>query len=87
MTTGDLREALMSARHTMTLSSQDWSTASDFAWLYGLIVGWNDDPDEVACGGVAEGDALSRMAERFGWPDEVVARLKRMRASIDAVTK
>ena len=86
-TAQDLRKALTSARNTMTMSSRDWSTARDFAWLYGLLVGWDDDPDEVASGDTAEGDALGRMAERFGWTDEAVARLTRMRASIEAVTR
>jgi hypothetical protein len=71
-----LREALTNAHGTMALSSQDWGAASDFAWLYGIIVGWSD----------GEGDALPDLAERFGWSDEAVDRLRRMRAAVAEVT-
>jgi hypothetical protein len=69
----DLREALVSARHCMAFSSQDWSTNADFAWLYGILVGWSDD----------EGDALPQLAERFGWRPEIVERLRRHRAAVN----
>lgn len=52
--------------HTMTLSSNDWSTAPDFAWLYGITVGW-------------DGPAMKELATKFGWPAEKVARLRRLR--------
>jgi hypothetical protein len=75
-----VRDALLSARHTMATSSQDWSTARDFAWLWGILVGWKDDdgdPDE---------ETLAVLADRFGWTPEHVERLKLLRAAVAEVT-
>lgn len=75
----DLRDALISARHTMTFSSNDWGSARDFAWLWGILVGWgegpsDDDPDA--------GDALGALAARFGWTEADKARLRRLHAAV-----
>lgn len=75
-----VREALLSARHTMATSSQDWSTARDFAWLYGILVGWTDDdgnPDVVT---------LNIFADRFGWAPKRIEQLKALRAAVAEVT-
>ncbi len=69
-----LREALTSARRTMAFSSQDWGSARDFAWLYGILVGWSDD----------EYDAHHQIAQRFGWSDGDVEKLRRLRAAVEA---
>jgi hypothetical protein len=37
------------------------------AWIYGIVCGWDDD-------------MLPELADKFGWSDEAVARLKRLRA-------
>lgn len=68
----DLYSALDSAHSTMALSSQDWSASRDFAWLYGILVGWSD----------GEGDALPDLAERFGWSADDMDRLRRLRAAV-----
>lgn len=52
--------------HTIALSSNDWSSASDFAWIYGIAVGW-------------DGPAMKELTAKFGWPAEKVARLRRLR--------
>lgn len=79
----DLRAALKSAHQTMVFSSNDWSTARDFAWLYGIFVGRdNNDPDD------ADGyDSLAELAARFGWTEQQVERLKRFRAAVEAVER
>ena len=79
----DLYSALDSAHATMALSSQDWSVARDFAWLYGILVGWDNEPTG---GDVDQGDgkALDDLAERFGWSDDQVDRLRRLRAAVAA---
>ncbi len=69
-----LREALTSARRTMTTSSNDWGSARDFAWLYGILVGWADD----------EYDAHHQIAQRFGWTGRDVEKLRRLRAAVEA---
>jgi hypothetical protein len=75
----DLVSALDSARTTMTLSSQDWATAGDFAWLYGILVGWDDDPEG---GDVDQGDALGELAAKFGWTTDDVERLRRLHTAV-----
>lgn len=52
--------------HTMALSSNDWSSAPDFAWLYGITVGW-------------DGPAMKELASKFDWSEEKVTRLRRLR--------
>lgn len=75
----DLVSALDSARTTMALSSQDWATSRDFAWLYGIVVGWDNDPEG---GDVEQIDTLTYLAARFGWTAEDVALLRRLHAAV-----
>lgn len=70
----DLFAALNSAADTMAMSSQDWSAAADFAWLYGILVGWDDEEAEV----------LPGLARKFRWSDDDVALLRRLRAAVRA---
>ncbi len=78
-----LREALDKARTVVAMSSNDWSSASDFAALFGLLVGWDceaphqHDDTDPDCGFHAQ-----EVADRWGWPAEAVAELRRMRAAI-----
>jgi hypothetical protein len=76
-----LYSALDSARHTMALSSNDWATNADFAWLWGILVGWDDDP---TAGDVDQGDAMGDLARRFGWSTDDVERLRTLRAAVAA---
>ncbi len=75
----DLHAALDAARTTMTMSSQDWATSRDFAWLYGVLVGWDSDPEG---GDVDQVDTLSYIAGRFGWTTDDVALLRRLHAAV-----
>lgn len=59
---GKAKIALNSARNTMTLSTKDWSVDRASAWVYGILVGWEDDQ-------------LVELAQRHGWPDSEVLRL------------
>ncbi len=74
----DVYSALDSARTTMALSSNDWSTASDFAWLWGILVGWKDDD------GNPDDETLARFARRFRWSAADVERLKTLHAAVEA---
>jgi hypothetical protein len=76
----DVAEALRSARSTLTLSSQDWSVRHDLAWLYGILVGWDDDPDDPH-----PVDAMADVAARCGWNADNVARLRRLAAAVAGV--
>ena len=76
----DLEAALDSARNVIALSSRDWSTSHDLAWLWGILVGWDEDP---TAGDVDQGDAMTDLAARHRWSPGDVARLRRLRAAID----
>ncbi|HEX9089244.1 MAG TPA: hypothetical protein VF867_17270 [Arthrobacter sp.] len=50
----------------MTLSSMDWGSAPDLAWIYGIAVGW-------------DGPAIAELAGKFSWSSEKVAKLRKLR--------
>jgi len=63
---------LRALANAIALSSQDWGEAADFAWIYGIVCGWDDEDDPAS-------DAYPQLQAEFGWSDEQVARLKRLR--------
>ena len=67
----DLRETLSSLSRTVAFAPGDWTERRADAWVYGILVGWDDDED-----------ALQELAEQHGWSEEQVARLRRYRAAI-----
>ncbi|WP_156423057.1 hypothetical protein [Rhodococcus sp. KB6] len=61
----------------ISFSSMDFGSASDVAWMYGIVVGWdNDDPDE----GEHPHAAMWSIAQRFNWPHRKVEELRNLRA-------
>jgi len=54
---------LSSVRAAMTIWVGDWSEDRIHAWIYGVIVGWDDA-------------SLAELAVQFGWHSEAVERLK-----------
>lgn len=54
---------LASVRAAMTTWVGDWSEDRIHAWIYGVIVGWDDA-------------SLAELAVQFGWHSEAVERLK-----------
>ncbi len=70
-------EMLASLNHWMTTSSNDWGSADDFVRLYAVLVGWTGED------GIED---LTRFVERFGWTDDLVAKLYRHRAVVKALT-
>lgn len=65
----DLSDALESAHATMVFDSRDWAAKKRDAWLYGLLVGW-------------DGPAMRELQAKFGWSDDDVRRLRRLRRAI-----
>jgi hypothetical protein len=63
-----------SIEHTLAFASKDWSLDKNDAWVYGVVLGWDDD-------------ALLELAEKFGWTDAQVARLKRLNDAWTALRK
>jgi hypothetical protein len=77
----DLYSALDFAATTMAFSSRDWGKSEDLAMLYGVFVGWDEDPTG---GDVDQGGALAGLAQRYGWTPDDVALLRRRRAAVRA---
>lgn len=77
-----LREALVSAGNVLAFSANDWGKYSRDAWLYGILLGWDDEDGEPDAY-----DTMSDMAARHGWSDAEVAKLRRLRAAVVAVTR
>jgi hypothetical protein len=65
----DLAEALESMADAMNFCSRDWSLHHRDAWLYALIVGWDDA-------------ALSDLMKEHGWEPKTVVRLKRLHRAV-----
>ena len=51
-----------SAQVCMTTWAGDWSQDNRLAWLYGIVVGWDDE-------------SLAELTEDFGWDPDTVERL------------
>ena len=62
-----------SIRSTMTGHSRDWGANHRDAWLYGIVVGWDDE------NGNYNPDVLSELKESFGWEDADIARMQENR--------
>lgn len=52
-----------SLRLAITTSSTDWSATERHAWIYGIVVGWDEG-------------SLKELKVRFGWSPETIARLR-----------
>ena len=72
MMSDDVKKALDSIRQAMVFSSRDWSLSSGDAWIYAIAVGW--------------GDCLDGLAGDHRWNTAAVARLRKMRAAVAALT-
>jgi hypothetical protein len=64
-----MREALESIRMLLARSAEDHSVSRDWAWIYGIICGWDD--------------ALVEVAQQHGWDHETQARIMRLNAGIN----
>lgn len=58
----------------LALSSNDWGSAGDFSWIYGIVCGWSDE----------DSDAWGEQQRKWGWSDEQVDRLKRLHEKFHA---
>jgi hypothetical protein len=68
----------------LATSSRDWSEHPADAWLYAVICGWDCEQaehDETCTHG-----AMEEMQERHGWYDDTVAKARRYRATVRALT-
>ena len=65
---------ISNAMSCIALHPRDWSSDHRDAWLYGIIVGWDDE-------------SLAELKGDHKWDDASVARLKRLRASFIALAE
>lgn len=68
------KEIIDSLHSAIVFSSHDWSRDKRLAWVYGIIVGWDDD-------------SFEELKERFGWSDKTIERLKKYHEEIEKVYK
>lgn len=66
-------EALDSAHTVMVHDARDWSLSSRDAWMYGLLVGWDDE------------SLAQILTQHPRWKPEGIERLKRLRAGLAAI--
>lgn len=76
-----LYAALDSAQTIMALSGDDWSRHANDAWLYGILIGWDGDPDEPDDPG-----AWQALAELHGWDADTLDRLRTLHAAVAGLT-
>jgi hypothetical protein len=59
----------------ITTNSRDWSDSKSDAWIYGIIVGWETEPEDLIDGEDPQG-ALKELQKKFNWSDENVNKLR-----------
>lgn len=67
------RNPFQSLSDAIAFSSADWGQARDMAWIYGIVLGWDDEDDE-------DDGAMGELAIRFGWDASTVERLRALHA-------
>lgn len=74
-------DPLGALRDAVAFSSRDWaSDGRDGAWIFGIVCGWDGDPDDPEAG-----DAMTEIAARYLWDDATVARLRGLHAAWKAL--
>jgi hypothetical protein len=76
----DPREAL---RDTLAFSADDWGQTRAMAWVYGIILGWDPDPEDMQ--DPEAGDPMVELADRFDWSPEQVERLRELHRRFDLI--
>jgi hypothetical protein len=62
-----MSECKDSLKGCLVFNSRDWANNKRDAWLYGIIVGWDEE-------------SFAELKLKHRWPDEQISRLKRLRA-------
>lgn len=60
-----IENPLTSLSHCIAFDSRDWSLSRRDAWIYAIVIGWDND-------------SLNELADKFHWDDYHVERLKRL---------
>lgn len=65
----------------LAFASNDWGASRATAWIYGIVLGWDPDPEDDD-----EESAIPELAERWGWTPDAVAELRRLHNEFIALT-
>lgn len=65
-------DAIKAVHMCIVRHPRDWGADSRDAWIWGVIVGWDDE-------------SLVELAETHRWSSDDVARLRAMRAAIESL--
>jgi hypothetical protein len=84
-TPGSLRAALNSVYRAMVHDPRDWAATKRDAWLYAILVGWTCEDDHAHDDLCMGDEPLIETAQRHGWDEETVTRLRAYRAAIAAL--
>lgn len=74
--------ALDALANIIATSARDWGDYYDMNLVYGIVIGWDPDPDPEDP--TDELAAMPEIAETFGLSDEVVKRVRRWHAEYRA---
>jgi len=66
---------LESIEFTIAFSSRDMATDKRDAWIYGIVLGWDDEK------------TFEEFKEKFGWSDAAVKRLKKLHENYTVMAK
>jgi hypothetical protein len=69
----------------LATSSRDWGQYAPDAWLWAVLCGW-DCEEGHAHDGDCDG-AMAEIAAKHGWGDDTVAKARRYRAAVRALTE
>ena len=72
MSAANIECPLESIDCTLAFASKDWAVDKNDAWIYGIVVGWDDE-------------ALLELKEKFGWTNSTVDRLKALHSKFKLI--
>ncbi|GAB2331779.1 hypothetical protein [Streptomyces variabilis] len=81
----DLRNALDGLHTLIATSSRDWGQYRVDAWIWAVLCGW--DCEAATHTDTCVHGALEEQAARHGWDADTVAKARRYRAAVRAVTE
>lgn len=80
----DLAPMLEGFGRLLATSSRDWGEYRVDAWLWAVLLGW--DCEETEHDDTCVHGSMEEMQQRHGWSDEAVAKARRYRAMVRAIT-
>lgn len=81
--TDDQLDPLHALRNTLAFGSADWGEDRSTAWMYGIVVGWDDDEPEP---GETGREAMDELARRHRWSPAQVERLRELHRRFQRLT-